>query len=72
MSEAEGTEPRAPLLGITPGLREILDEGWLERPPLPMPLASPVSTREGDDDLWPGKPAISSSFAELAALVRVT
>jgi hypothetical protein len=55
------------LLGITTGLRGILDEGWLERPPLPMPLANPASAREGDD-LRPGKPAISSSFIELPSV----
>ena len=66
MSEAVGTAPTAPLVGTTLlGLRGILADGWLERPPLPMPLTSPVSERDGDD-LRPGK--LSSSFAAIGRL----
>lgn len=59
ISETEGTEPRFPLLGTAVAeLRGMLDVGWPERLPLPMPL---TSARDGDD-LWPGKLTMSSSL----------
>lgn len=62
MSEAEGTAPTAPFPGTTLlALRGILADGWVERPPLPIPLTSPASERDGDD-LRPGR--LSSSLAE--------
>lgn len=61
-SETKGTAPRLPLLGTAVAeLRGMLDDGWLERPPLPMTL---TSVRDGDD-LRPGKFPTSSSFVEL-------
>jgi hypothetical protein len=42
-------------------LRGIQADGWLERPPLSIPLTSPTSERDGDD-LRPGR--LSSSLAE--------
>lgn len=63
MSDADVTALRAPLLGTAPELRGILDEGWLGRLPLAMPLANPGSARAGEGR-WTGKPAISSSLPE--------